>query len=497
MAMKKQLLCFLASAVAVAAGADAQAQTVRLERVPALKSHFITATKSFTVELIVDNITGCTGINMNLRFTLGGAVRFSGFEEVDISSQFGGFIRVEDKSNVVAGQGNLTITATTGEKPEVGAGLTGPITVCRLNFVVTPEAVHNTNVAFTFLNPEAVVSAGDGSIIKLIPQASVYNIRGFVDVWPGDANNDRIVDSRDISIVQLFLDEGGVNDRITGYRREPASAVWAAQRALAWDSVRVTYADCDGSGRVDVNDILVVLAHIDRVHALATPPPRPPVQKKEQYAELPLNSVLIPVTLSGARQGVGVSMELDWAEALEGWKVVDVRPGEVFGSQGFFWRDDKSLASGSTRVVVGTLDRSHRVLNGTVAYLVAQRTSESAPELQPRLATAIGITNGGYMFDALSVTSVDEELPFADRLPEGGIAPQPASGGQVTVSLPSWDVQSIAVIDVAGRMLMDIAVTQGSATAVFSVDELPTGRYSVVLHGNDGRKESRPLIITR
>ncbi len=84
-------------------------------------------------------------------------------------------------------------------------------------------------------------------------------------IWPGDVNNNGIVNEIDL----LFL---GYAFGETGSPRAVINAEWAAQAALAeWegnfpDGLNFVYADCNGDGSIDELDAEVIQANINQVH---------------------------------------------------------------------------------------------------------------------------------------------------------------------------------------------------------------------------------------
>jgi hypothetical protein len=84
-----------------------------------------------------------------------------------------------------------------------------------------------------------------------------YLIRAYVSlpvsVYPGDANNDGMVDVRDILPIGLYYGK-------TGSSRLGGSNTWQKQFINEpWTPEQASYADCDGNGRVDSNDVIAII----------------------------------------------------------------------------------------------------------------------------------------------------------------------------------------------------------------------------------------------
>ncbi|MFC1715666.1 PKD domain-containing protein [Candidatus Poribacteria bacterium] len=82
-----------------------------------------------------------------------------------------------------------------------------------------------------------------------------------ISVWAGDANNDRVVDVRDIIPLGQYW-------RSRGPSRDEASAEWELQTVVAWSDEAATYADTNGDGVVNEEDILPIAANWQLRHPL-------------------------------------------------------------------------------------------------------------------------------------------------------------------------------------------------------------------------------------
>ena len=79
-------------------------------------------------------------------------------------------------------------------------------------------------------------------------------------VYPGDANNDGIVNEMDILPLGVFWE-------ISGEARD-ALVTWTRQPSVSWTPKRATYADCNGDGVIDEQDILVIGTHWGLTHQI-------------------------------------------------------------------------------------------------------------------------------------------------------------------------------------------------------------------------------------
>ena len=85
--------------------------------------------------------------------------------------------------------------------------------------------------------------SSDAWLIKTIPPNST--------VYPGDTNNDGVVDELDILPIGVYFLEEGAS-------RTDASNVWEGQDVTSWSTYPANFADCNGDGVVDEKDIIAV-----------------------------------------------------------------------------------------------------------------------------------------------------------------------------------------------------------------------------------------------
>jgi photosystem II stability/assembly factor-like uncharacterized protein len=99
------------------------------------------------------------------------------------------------------------------------------------------------------------IRPSDGYIAVATHGGGVFtaSISFQVSVYPGDANNDGVVDVQDILPIGRFYG-------LSGPARLGASTTWGAQSlASAWNPLDAGFADCDGNGIVDSNDVVALV----------------------------------------------------------------------------------------------------------------------------------------------------------------------------------------------------------------------------------------------
>jgi fibronectin type 3 domain-containing protein len=89
--------------------------------------------------------------------------------------------------------------------------------------------------------------------------------------WPGDTNNDRLVNQADVLPIGLHFNK-------TGPKRDNASIFWKPQPAEPWSPPAATYADANGDGRVNQADVLPIGLNWGRTRS------QPPLALEETVA---------------------------------------------------------------------------------------------------------------------------------------------------------------------------------------------------------------------
>jgi uncharacterized repeat protein (TIGR01451 family) len=156
------------------------------------------------------------------------------------------------------GQGMATFTFTNIQLPDSGVN----------------QALSNGFVKFRIM-PLATAPAGavisNRAGIYFDFNAPVYtntvtNTMFGYSVYPGDANNDGIVDVRDILPLGRYYGS-------TGAARTGASLTWTPQSVpTPWTVADACYADCNGDGTVNATDVDGIIANWAMTHSLSDAP---------------------------------------------------------------------------------------------------------------------------------------------------------------------------------------------------------------------------------
>ncbi len=262
--MQKLLLYTILILAGLSTAYSQRIQIVRTD-VDTTRSSFVTSTYVFGVDIYAMDVEDCNEVNFNLYFDNIDVVKYSGYNNTEFTTN-GGFCKPQYFENVASNTASIYVGALSGESKSE-ATWDNP-RVIHLEFVVNQSAKNNSDLTFTITDAEATIKSEDLPF-DLLTEPTVYTIHSFMDVWPGDADNNGVVEPSDFSVIGTYMDMGSATKQMRSFKRPNASTLWHAQQVLAWDSLPATYADCDGNGDVTVSDAHVIALNIDKTHAVS------------------------------------------------------------------------------------------------------------------------------------------------------------------------------------------------------------------------------------
>lgn len=465
-------------------GGNVYAQSIKIVRtdVDSTRAHFITATFKFGVDVTLEDSPGCTGAAFELRYTNASVVRFSGWSAGSFGSR--GTIQV-DQTDLSTGAGRISVGSLSGD-PAYARGVDNPVIV-HFDFVVMPDAIHNQTSVFTFVNAQADLNKDGGTIVQLTSNSTPLAIRSYVKIWPGDADNNGIVDTRDASQIGRFI---GNNDSLTvfrGFKRQPGSTFWSPQTALAWDSAQATYADCDGNGDVTLSDLLIVPLNYGKVVSEAKGAiALSDIHIKEGVTTAyPPESVKIPIFVTTDRPFLAAAAEVTWNSTED--EILGIEPGELFCGKDLMLYSTISEHKHSALLAIGTLDGCQAEHSGILAYLITNPRRPGAPPY-PMLQTPTGITASGLFFPLQTVSAVKDEF--------SGVSDYVIrkNDNSLTIAFNNPGNSSISIVNVLGQCLIRKSVSQSESSIELDVSALPQGVYFVLVVSGAGTT-SKTLVL--
>jgi hypothetical protein len=114
-------------------------------------------------------------------------------------------------------------------------------------------------------NIESDVTIGMGKIIPGIKafsfarNSNLAHQLTYIRIYPGDTDNNGVVDALDILPIGVYF-------LTSGNARSTASIEWHGQRTSPWNTPAATYADANGDGVVDENDIIGIGVNWGNAH---------------------------------------------------------------------------------------------------------------------------------------------------------------------------------------------------------------------------------------
>lgn len=392
------------------------AQTIKLVRtdVDSARSNFVTATYLFGVDVQVDDVYQCNGVEFELVFNSTDYIKYSEW-------QVGGF--GENATTVVipiidtlAGQGRVYVLVISGD-PIDKAYLDNP-KVIHLDFAVSQKSPHGKSVTFSFANAHATVNQSQiGEVLSLTSEPTVYEIHGFVNVWPGDTDNNGMVDEEDMDLIALHLNHGAATKNKRSFKRPEASTLWTAQRVLAWDSSQVSYADCDGDGNVTAYDMLVIPLNFGLTHSANK-------QKisKTQSSILNYEPIVkpeaqyIPIYINYQEPFIASTTNLSWANFPDNVKVLGFNKGNLFNKKSSFIYSKIDNINKSALLVTGDFHKNNKVLNSGILFYMVVESNTQIPN--PIISNLNAMSEFGYTF-ALNHTilsNVEENIAIQNGI---------------------------------------------------------------------------------
>lgn len=388
------------------------AQTIELVRtdVDSDRENFVTATYMFGFDVVVKGVEKCNGVEFELAFNNTDYVYYSDWG-------IGGF--GEKATTVVipiidtlANSGKVYVMVISGDP--IHEAKLSDTTVIHLEFVVSQKAPHGRQVTFTFNNAHATVYRDSiGVVYDLDSEPFVYDIHGFVDVWPGDTDNNGVVDEVDMDMIALHLFHGASTKKMRSFKRENASTLWHAQRVLAWDSAEVTFADCDGDANITAYDMLVIPLNFGEQHSI----------KKAKNDKLQSDFVNYKydkignydeylVKVNPKDDFIASVFKLNWSNA--DFKVLGFEKCSYFDSDEFLYANIDENKKEAV-VLVGNYEKKSEIRSGNLFKIIVDKKSG---DVNKCIVEAVAVTPYRYFvnlnYDIIS--SVEDEIVDGDFL---------------------------------------------------------------------------------
>jgi PKD repeat protein len=118
---------------------------------------------------------------------------------------------------------------------------------------------------------------GDGTGEGTPDDNYVFIFTTGLAVYPGDANNDGIVNEMDVLPIGVYWGS-------SGDARSTSASLWTRQAVKSWTPVKATYADCNGDGTVNSDDLTQIENHWGMTHEIEGVPTAFTMDELEEHS---------------------------------------------------------------------------------------------------------------------------------------------------------------------------------------------------------------------
>lgn len=379
---------------------NAQRLEIKRTDVDASRKDMVTATYLFGFDIYTEDVQDCNGVAFELQFDQTEYIKFSGWQKGD----FGKYGKPEVvRGKTQEGKGRLIVVHGSGLSAD-SSGIDNP-KVITLEFAVLQSAPHFETVTMEFIQPKATVfQESAAASIDLEAEPVNFTIHSFIDVYPGDANNDGTVNHLDYNKINLFMGKGSSTKNLRSFKRPEASTIWNPQRVLAWDSAAMTYADCDGNAEITETDHLIVTYNMDRnvdEEGGMIEKNNKTALKNNKFKQsiLQSNSPSKALNILSNDEFIAAAGAVD----LGKHKLKSVTKGEIIGKEGFlFYNIDKDNI---LHFAVGSLDKTSYPAKGKLINIHTKKDPEEF-----KIKNLKAINRNGFIYDLKTTTSVKQDL---------------------------------------------------------------------------------------
>ncbi len=349
------------------------------------------------------------------------------------------------------------------------AGVTGFGTVARVKLIADAATPNNTSIQLAIANVTANNSAG--AAITLAPGSLTITIQSGLIVWPGDTNNNGLVDQADILPLGLYWGK-------TGPARQNASMAWSGQLATPWNPQAATYADATGDGSVNQADVLPIGFNWNKTHTgvlVTAELPAEQLRKGLTTARLvladsgstaPNQDFYLDIRVEGVSNLFGLSYELIYTPAaFIDPLTVELGPANIMGNDVIFFsviNDTAGQDSGKVSVGISrkfgqggvtgsgrvTRIKAHMAATAVNHFSTTQLTVTKIQANDPN-GIPIPIDSSAYnLITAIPTTAATEPVGFAlyDNYPNPF-----NSATTIAFQLPQPAKVNLAIYDLQGH----------------------------------------------
>ncbi len=458
-------------------------------------SDFITAKYMFSFDIYLDDIEYCNNVSFQLRYDNASIIDYDGHIQTEFSKEIEPYTLEKDSQTDFA---FLNISVYTGESIK-NSYFPNP-KVLTLQFVVTPTAENGRQVTFEFITALATTLENDTPVsITVDVEPIVFDVHGFVDVLPGNADNDSegLVNASDHVKIALHK---GIEKEYPGarfFKRDNASTGKYLQKCLVWDIADATYADCNGDGTITISDAVVVSLNFDEDQ----------LSEKEQ-SELQAQSdiynkniksqtsVTLPILVESLRDYNTAFGNIVLAGG-QNYKILGVQAGELFANVENLVIDDfdeKYTEQIQQReiefFITGYGSKFSAANSGELIKIIIEPGEDFIkPEYVIEKINGISLDKNIFELNLLT-TSLDGEK-FSNDFVEIYYGSTSVTLNPLNIS----DLKDVSLYNALGNKI-DVKVRLNRNKLVVGTSPLLSGTY-ILVHKNNNIRSSYKLIITK
>ena len=360
-------------------------------------------------------------------------------------------------------------------------GAAGYGTVRNLLFGVRAEISDTTTGKFDF---SSIVAFDQLWVrIPIIPENLTINLvpePTQLLVWPGDTDNNGIVNQADVLPIGIFWE-------LNGPVRPYASLTWSEQSCPSWSSdQRATYVDATGDGTINMNDIIPIGLNWGKKHTVGKYILPPSVTKSKagkiasHFQFDPLKtSCELEIKVKNVKKLSGVSFELHYPSQVA--EIISVEQDIFFNNNALFYykNDQQKGILGVAICQKETLPDNKKA--GTIAKINFKYNTKLSNDYvnQFKINNVITIDNMGsfcsLFIDEFDVEQNVKNLPLEFRLEQN--YPNPFNPTTcISYHVPFVSQVNLKIINITGKLVK-----------ILQSNYMEPGSYKVFWDGKDQR----------
>jgi len=381
-----------------------------------------------------------------------------------------------------------------------GNGNSGNGTVIRLKFKISENASYGETVCFNMGDVQAQNKFG-AQIPLALGENPCVEVGGPI-VWPGDADNDGDVDIFDImAIVNVNYWE------VTGPVRPNATTDWIGQPCSPWAPESATYCDCNGSGKVDIFDILTVVGpnfgkthpitsttHANNESFLKNTTTHPPLSFDVRGYDESTHEFWVDISVGSLDQPVNnmksMAFELTYSKTINIDYVSFESGAFLLDAQTTVMHDE---ANAKVSAAVYILSGNGQTGHGVILSIKFKAQQENAVNFEFPAVQAEASDGSSILLSPIAVTIVTKVAvinnPIMNNYALIQNYPNPFNPKTtITYSIPKTSVTEISVYNLNGEKIETVfkgIKSAGNYEAIWNARDNPSGTYFIRMQAND------------